>query len=126
MSRRQGNKKAANQLLNRMILMSLGLLVLLGVFGLSTVWFRHEISSVANSINKKESDLVVEERKLAQLDVELTKAKSASRLQKLNINLALGLKPPHAEQIVRVTEKVEARLDRKLAENPLTASLSID
>ena len=126
MSRRQGNKKAANQLLNRMILMSLGLLVLLGVFGLGTVWFRHEISGAANSINKKESELVVEERKLAQLGVELTKAKSASRLQNLNINLALGLRPPHAEQIVRVAEKVEARLDRKLAENTLTASLSID
>ena len=126
MKARQGNKKAANQLLNRMILMSLGLLALLGVFGMGRVWFRHEISSVANRINKLEGALMVEERKLEQLDVELTQDKSASRLQALNVSLALGLRPPESAQIVRVTENVEARLDRKTAGGLLTAARTRD
>ncbi|MEM9159980.1 MAG: hypothetical protein AAGB46_13120 [Verrucomicrobiota bacterium] len=126
MNKRRGSKKAANQLLNRLILQSLGLLAVLGVFGLGTVWFRHQISGVANSINKLDSEIVVEERRLTQLDVELTKAKSASRLQKLNIDLALGLRPPHAGQIYRVSENVEARLDGKTAGAMLTASRTID
>ena len=115
-------KKEANRLLNRIILLSAGFLLLVGGFGVSTVWYRHQISTTANRIGSMETQITAQQRKLAELGVALSRAKEAGRLKRLNEQYALGLGEPAYRQIVRVTENVEARLDQKTSGSLLTAS----
>lgn len=121
MKTRAARKKEANKLLNRLILLASGLVVLVGGFGVATVWYRHQISTVANRVSSMETQITAQQRKMAELGVALSRAKEAGRLKRLNEQYALGLREPMYRQIVRVTENVEARLDQKTSGSLLTA-----
>jgi len=124
MNRNSKNSRAANQILNRVILYSLTMLALVGGFGVLTVWMRHQTSQTANRIQSIEQKIVEERRSLSQLDVELAIAMSTDRLMDLNRRLNLDLREPVYTQIVHVTENVESRLYEKSANSVFTASLS--
>lgn len=124
MNRNSKNSRAANQILNRVILYSLTMLALIGGFGVLTVWMRHQTSQTANRLQSVEQRIVEERRSLSQLDVELAIAKSTDRLIDLNRKLNLDLREPVYTQIVHVTENVESRLYDKSANSVFTASLA--
>ena len=121
---RNVKNRAANQILNRIIVYSLLILALVGGFGVVTVWMRHQISQSANSLQALEQQIREERRELAQLEVELTLAMSTDKLIYLNRSLELGLREPAYTQIVHVTDNVETRLYEKNANSVFTASIS--
>jgi cell division protein FtsL len=121
---RNVKNRAANQILNRIIVYSLLILALVGGFGVVTVWMRHQISQSANSLQALEQQIREERRELAQLEVELTIAMSTDKLIYLNRSLELGLREPAYTQIVHVTDNVETRLYEKNANSVFTASIS--
>ena len=121
---RNVKNRAANLILNRIIVYSLLILALVGGFGVVTVWMRHQISQSANSLQALEQQITEERRELAQLEVELTIAMSTDKLIYLNRSLELGLREPAYTQIVHVTDNVETRLYEKNANSVFTASIS--
>ena len=120
---RKSKNHTANRLLNQIIVYSLLMLSMVGVFGVVTVWMRHQTTRSANNLQAIEQSILRERRALDQLDVELTIAMSTDRLIALNDSLNLGLREPANTQIVHVTENVEARLYEKMERNVLTASV---
>lgn len=124
MNRSSKKSRTANHILNRFILYSLVMLVLVGGLGVITVWLRHQTSRAANNLQSIEQKIVVQRRALAQLDVEVAIAMSTDRLMELNRTLGLQLREPVYTQIVHVTENVESRLYEKSANSVFTASLS--
>ncbi len=122
MSRKRQSKSQLSSILNRIIAETIVLFALVGAFGLTTVYLRHEIANTANEIKRFERSVTVEKRKLAALGAEMSHMTTRASLQEKNIRYAFGLDMPREDQIVRVTENVEARLFDKIAGNRLTAS----
>lgn len=122
MNRKKKNPSQVSSLLNRVIALAIVLFVLVGAFGLTTVYLRHEIANTANSIKQIERNVVVEKRKLAELGAEITRMTTRPALKALNERYAFGLHIPKDDQIVRVSVNVESRLYEKTAGNRLTAS----
>ena len=121
--KRNIKSRAANRLLNRIILYSVAMLALVGGFGMAMVWMRHQTSMVANRLHAVEQKIVEERRIHAQLDVELAVAMSTDRLLELNRLHDLNLREPSFTQIVHVTENVEKRLYEKGENSVFTASI---
>lgn len=116
------NSRAANRVLNRIIAYSAVLLFVVGAFCLGTVWLRHQTANAANRIRGIEEGIAIQQRQISALGVELARAMSQEKLLERNRILALGLIEPPYQQIVRVSEDVEARLNRKVTNGSLTAS----
>ena len=121
---RNSKKRAANQILNRIIAYSLLILAIVGGFGVVTVWMRHQTSQSANRLQAIEQQIREERRELAQLEVELTVAMSTDKLIDLNRTLKLELREPAYTQLVHVKDNVETRLYDKNANSVFTASIS--
>lgn len=122
MNRKKKSPSQVSSLLNRVIALAIVLFVFVGVFGLTTVYLRHEIANTANTIKQIERGVLVEKRKLAELGAEITRMTTRSALKTLNERYAFGLNIPKDNQIVRVSVNVESRLYEKTAGNSLTAS----
>ena len=120
---RKPKNRVANRILNQIIAYSLLMLMMVGIFGVITVWIRHQTTRSANNLQAIESKITQERRALDQLDVELTIAMSTDRLIALNRSLNLGLREPIYTQIVHVTENVEMMLYDKAQNRVLTASV---
>ncbi len=108
--------------LNRVIGLTLLLLLAVGSFGLGTVYLRHQSATTANAIKSVERGIALEKRRLSELSAELTRLSSRDSLLALNTQHGLRLGIPGERQIVRVTENVEARLYRKSTSSLVTAS----
>ncbi len=121
---RNAKKRAASQILNRIIAYSLLMLAMGGGFAVVTVWIRHQTTRAAINLQAIERNITKERRELAQLEVELAIAMSTDKLIDLNRTLKLGLREPAYTQIVHVTENVETRLYDKNANSVFTASIS--
>lgn len=125
MSRHKKQRRQPSQAstaLNRVIVLTLFLLVAIGSFGLGTVYLRHQTATTANQIKAVERSITLEKRKLSELSTEYTALTTRESLKRLNDQYALGLQMPSERQIVLVTENVEARLYRKSAAGLVTAS----
>ena len=112
----------ASNLLNRIIALTLLMLIGVGGFGLGTVYLRHQSAKTANNIKQIERKMVVQKRALAELGAELSRLTTRDALKELNRSYALGLEMPSDAQIVRVSENVEARLYEKTSEGMVTAA----
>lgn len=122
MNRRKRKPVSKFPILNRIIGYSLVLLLMMGAFGLGTVYLRHQTHQTANKIKVVERKIALEKRRFAELGDALTRRTTRSSLQALIAKRALDLRAPNRSQIVRVTVDVESRLYAKSTERYLTAA----
>lgn len=104
----------ANALVNRLIALTLLLLVCSGSLGLGAVWARQEISQTANRSRSLEVKIADVERRLDEVNAEVAAAVNPETLLQQNQAMHLALVSPGEAQVVRVNESPELRLASKL------------
>lgn len=100
-------------LVNRIIALTLLLLVFTGTLGLGAVWMRQEISSTANFNRTLEDRLTGVERRLDEVNAEVAAAVNPDALLRQNKFMNLTLVAPREIQVVRVEGSAELRLAAK-------------
>ena len=103
----------AHSLVNRLVALTLLLLVFAGSLGLGAVWFRQEISQTANRSRALESRFADVERRLDRVNALVAEAANPDVLLKQNEAMRLGLAVPREIQVVRVAGSPELRLAAK-------------
>lgn len=102
-----------NALVNKIVALTLCLLVFSGTLGLGAVWVRQEIFSTANRSNVLESKIADIERRLDEVDAEVAIALTPARLKRCNETMRLGLVAPKEIQVVRLAGSPEVRLQAR-------------
>lgn len=103
----------ANANVNRLIALSLLLLVFSGTLGLGAVWVRQEISQTANRSRALVAKIADVERRLDEVNAQVAAAVNPDVLLKQNQAMRLGLGTPKEAQVVRVDGSPELRLAAK-------------
>lgn len=103
----------AHSLVNRLIALTLLLLVFAGSLGLGAVWFRQEISSTANRSRALTGKLADIERRLDEVNAQVAAAVNPDALLRQNEVMRLSLAAPREIQVVRVAGSAELRLAAK-------------
>jgi hypothetical protein len=103
----------AHAFVNRLIALTLLLLVFSGTLGLGAVWMRQEISQAANRGRVLEMKLADVGRRLDEVNAEVATAVNPDMLLKQNQAMRLGLVSPRELQVVHVDESPELRLASK-------------
>ncbi len=99
-----------NALVNKIVALTLCLLVFSGTLGLGAVWVRQEIFSTANRSNVLESKIADVERRLDEVDAGVAIALNPATLLRCNETMRLGLVAPKEVQVVRLPGSPELRL----------------
>ena len=102
-----------NALVNKIVALTLCLLVFSGTLGLGAVWVRQEIFSTANRCNMLEGKIADIERRLDEVDADVAIALTSKQLERRNETMRLGLVVPKEVQVVRLFEIPEYRLAAK-------------
>ena len=102
-----------NALVNKIVALTLCLLVFSGTLGLGAVWVRQEIFSTANRSNVLESKIADIERRLDEVDAGVAIALNPASLLRRNETMRLGLVAPKEIQVVRMPGSPEIRLQAK-------------
>lgn len=102
-----------NALVNKIVALTLCLLVFSGTLGLGAVWVRQEIYSTANRSRSVELQVADIERHLDEVNAEVAAALNPAALLRQNEAMRLGLVAPREVQVVRVDESPELRLAAK-------------
>jgi len=102
-----------NALVNKIVALTLCLLVFSGTLGLGAVWVRQEIFSTANRSNVLESKIADIERRLDEVDADVAIALTSKQLERRNETMRLGLVVPKEVQVVRLPGSPELRLAAK-------------
>ena len=103
----------AHGLVNRLIALTLLLLVFAGSLGLGAVWARQGISSAANRNRALEGRVADVERRLDEVNAQVAAAVNPGVLRQQNEAMRLGLATPLETQVVRVAVSPELLLARK-------------
>jgi hypothetical protein len=103
----------ASNLINRVILLTLMLLVFTGTLGLGAVWMRQEISQTANRSRALEDRLTDAQRRLDELSAEVATAVNPRALLRQNETMRLALGTPRETQVQRVAVSAELKLVQK-------------
>ena len=103
----------AHALVNRLIALTLLLLVFSGSLGLGAVWVRQEISQTANRSRGFVARINDVERRLDEVNAEIAAAVNPDALLRQNEAMRLGLATPKETQVVRVEGSPELRLAAK-------------
>jgi outer membrane murein-binding lipoprotein Lpp len=98
---------------NRLIALSLLLLVFSGTLGLGAVWVRQEISQTANRSRALVAKVADIERRIDEVNAEIAAAASPGALMRQNEIMRLGLAMPKEIQVQRVEGSPELRLAAK-------------
>ena len=98
---------------NRLIALTLLLLVFSGSLGLGAVWVRQEISQTANRSRALVAKINDVERRLDEVSAEIAAAVNPDSLLRQNEAMRLSLATPLEPQVVRVAESPELRLAAK-------------
>ncbi|HTL66568.1 MAG TPA: hypothetical protein VL200_02800 [Lacunisphaera sp.] len=117
----------AHAFVNRLIGLTLVLLIFSGSLGLGAVWMRQEISQAANRGRLLEGKMADVERRLDEVNAQVAAAVNPDALLRQNQAMQLGLLSPREIQVVRVGESPELRLAAKRNRevfNVATASIS--
>lgn len=104
------NKNSKHAFVNQLLVYTLVMICFSGSIGLGTVWLRHQISLTANNTKLLEQRLVETERRLSELNTQITAEQSIDVLARRNVEWNLGLVLPKEPQVVRVSESPERRL----------------
>lgn len=99
--------------INRLIALSLLLLVFSGSLGLGAVWVRQKISATANRSRTLVTKITDVERRLDEVSAEVAAAVNPDALLKQNQMMRLALASPREIQVVRIAESPELRLAAK-------------
>ncbi len=99
---------------NRLIALSLALLLFSGTLGLGAVWVRQEISQTANRSRALVAKLADVERRLDDVNTAIAAAVNPKALIDQNNAMRLGLAMPKEGQVVRVEGSPELRLMARL------------
>jgi len=102
-----------NALVNKIVALTLCLLVFSGTLGLGAVWVRQEIFSTANRSNVLEGRIADVERRLDEVVAGVAMASNPAVLLRCNETMRLGLVPPREVQVVRIQGSPELRLALK-------------
>ncbi|MBI2518525.1 MAG: hypothetical protein HYV95_16745 [Opitutae bacterium] len=102
-----------NALVNKIVALTLCLLVFSGTLGLGAVWVRQEIYSTANRSRTVQLQIADVERHLDEVNAEVAAALNPASLLRQNEAMRLGLVAPREVQVVRVDESPELRLAAK-------------
>ncbi|HVZ63081.1 MAG TPA: hypothetical protein VG936_00725 [Lacunisphaera sp.] len=103
----------AHAFVNRLIGLTLVLLIFSGSLGLGAVWMRQEISQAANRGRLLEVKMADVERRLDEVNAQVAAAVNPDALLRQNQVMRLGLLSPREIQVVRVGESPELRLAAK-------------
>ena len=103
----------ANTLVNRVIFLTLFLLVFTGSLGLGAVWMRQEISQAANESRLLHARLADIERRLDEVNAQVAAAVNPDALLRQNQTMRLALAAPREIQVLRIGESPEIRLAAK-------------
>lgn len=113
-----------NALVNKLVLLSLALLMFAGTLGLGAVWVRQEIFATANRIRVLEGETADVVRKLDEVGAQIATAESVAALLQQNETLHLGLATAKEVQVVRVERDPVLELNRKRAAEAIFNSAS--
>jgi len=103
----------AHSLVNRLIALTLLLLMFAGSLGLGAVWFRQEISQTANRSRSLEHKLADIERRLDEVNAQVAAAVNPDALLRQNEAMRLGLAAPREIQVWRIAGSAELHLASK-------------
>lgn len=103
----------ASNLINRVIFLTLMLLVFTGTLGLGAVWMRQEISQTANRSRALEDQVSDVARRLDEVNAEVAAAVNPDALLRQNEAMRLALAAPREIQVQRVAESAELKLAAK-------------
>lgn len=106
-------------LVNKIVILTLGLLLFSGTLGLGAVWVRQEIFATANRSRVIEGELADVTRKIDEVRAQVATAESVASLLDLNRALGLALASPRELQVVRVDRDPVVELSRKRAAEAL-------
>lgn len=104
-----------NALVNKLVLLTLALLMFAGTLGLGAVWVRQEIFATANRIRLLQGETADVVRKLDEAGAQIATAESVAALLQSNEALRLGLTTAKEVQVVRVERDPILELNRKAA-----------
>lgn len=114
-----------NALVNKVVALTLLLLMFAGTLGLGAVWVRQEIFQVANRSRVLQAQMADVERKLDEVRADIATAESVAALIHRSDAMHLALVTPRELQVVRVEQDPTIELGRKRnAEALLTAGLA--
>jgi hypothetical protein len=102
-----------NALVNKIVALTLCLLVFSGTLGLGAVWVRQEIFSTANRSNALESKIADVERRLDEVEAGVAIAMNPATLLRCNQTMRLGLVAPQEFQVRRMAGSPELLLAAK-------------
>ncbi|MFI5335975.1 MAG: hypothetical protein ACHQ5A_04280 [Opitutales bacterium] len=102
-----------NVFVNKLIALTLCLLVFAGTLGLGAVYVRQEIFATANRSRVVERQLADISRRLDEVNAQVATALNPAELLRQNETMRLGLTAPRELQVVRVEESPELRLASK-------------
>ena len=108
--------------LNRVIGLGFAFILFLGLFGLSTVYLRHEAAKLANENKALYAEIKDQKRSIAELGAVIARKTTRDQLETLNVSFGLGLRLQNESQIVHVFKDPTKRLYEKQTDTVLTAS----
>jgi hypothetical protein len=103
----------APQMVNRVIFLTLMLLVFTGTLGLGAVWMRQEISQTANRSRALEDRITDVARRLDEVNADVAAAVNPDALLRQNEAMRLALASPREIQVQRVAGSAELNLAAK-------------
>lgn len=109
---------------NRLIALSLLLLLFSGSLGLGAVWVRQEISQTANRSRTLVVQLADVERRLDEVNAKIAAEVNPGSLLKQNEAMRLGLATPREANVVRVEGSAELMLISRLNRDRFNRALA--
>jgi hypothetical protein len=100
-------------MVNRVIFLTLMLLVFTGTLGLGAVWMRQEISQTANRSRALEDRITDVARRLDEVNADVAAAVNPDALLRQNEAMRLALASPREIQVQRVAGSAELNLAAK-------------
>lgn len=107
------NKTGTHAFVNQLLVYTLVTICLSGSVGLASVWMQQQIAAASNSIKQLETRTAEIERRRGEINAEIAIEQSTARLEERNRSWKLGLVQPTEQQIERIYESPERRLQRK-------------
>lgn len=104
---------APHALVNKLVALSLSLLIFAGTLGLGAVWVRQEIFQTADRSRALQLRIADAERRIDEINAEVAAALNPDALLRRNEALRIGLAMPHENQVERVAVAPELALVAK-------------
>lgn len=111
-----------NALVNKIVALTLVLLMFSGTLGLAAVWVRQEIFATANRNRVIEGQLADVGRKLDEVRAQVATAESVQTLLEKNDSMRLALVAPRELQVARIGRDPLIELGRKRAAEAIFAN----